>query len=78
MGTQRSMGQKIGLGCLLALLIFFLFGLSCTRACFRSRRYYYRRSGSLVRILHQQSMFAIAVSAKAGERTARPVHRVSS
>jgi hypothetical protein len=53
------MGQKIGIGCLIALVIFFLFGLSCTRACFRSRRSYrYRRSGSLVRLVQQQTIAA--------------------
>ena len=48
------MGQKIGIGCLIALVIFFVFGLSCTRACFRARRTYrYRRSGSLVRLVSE-------------------------
>jgi hypothetical protein len=50
------MGQKVGIGCLIVLVIFLLFGLSCTRACFRSRRTYrYRRSGSLVRLVSQQT-----------------------
>src|SRR3954454_496848 len=49
-GPQSSMGQKIGIGCLIAVVIFFVFGLSCARACFRPRRYY-RRSGSLVRLV---------------------------
>ena len=31
--------RKVALGCLIALAIFFFFGLSCTRACFRPRRY---------------------------------------
>ena len=38
--------KNIGLGCLIVLLIFFVFGLSCTRACFRPRRYY---RGEMVR-----------------------------
>lgn len=71
---QRSMGQKIGLGCLLALLIFFLFGLSCTRACFRPRRYY-RRSGSLVRTVNQHSTLSAVLSTKAVERTVRRISR---
>lgn len=46
------MGQKIGIGCLIFLVIFFVFGLSCMRACVRGRRTYrYRRSGSLVRLV---------------------------
>ena len=50
------MGQKIGIGCLIVVVIFLFFGLSCTRACFRSRRTYrYRRSGSLVRLVSQQT-----------------------
>src|SRR5438270_6924898 len=49
---QRSVGQKIGLGCLIAVVIFFVFGISCTRACFRPRRYY-RRYGSIIRIAPQ-------------------------
>src|SRR4051794_14070693 len=58
-GPQRSMGQKIGIGCLIALVIFLLFGLSCTRACFRSRRTYrYRRSGSLVRLVSDSNFAA--------------------
>ena len=54
------MGQKIGIGCLIVLVIFFVFGLSCTtRACFRSRRTYrYRRSGSLVRLVAQHTAAA--------------------
>ena len=53
------MGQKIGIGCLIVLVLFFVFGLSCTRACFRSRRTYrYRRSGSLVRLVAQHTAAA--------------------
>jgi len=53
------MGQKIGIGCLIVLVIFLVFGLSCTRACFRSRRTYrYRRSGSLVRLVAQHTAAA--------------------
>src|SRR5689334_472002 len=56
---QTSMGQKIGIGCLIVFVIFLFFGLSCTRACFRSRRTYrYRRSGSLVRVVSQQTVAA--------------------
>ena len=39
---RNSMAKNIGLGCLVVLLIFILFGLSCTRACFGRRRYYRR------------------------------------
>lgn len=39
--------RNIGLGCLVVLLIFLFFGLSCTRACFRHRRYY-RRYGAVI------------------------------
>jgi hypothetical protein len=57
------MGQKVGIGCLIALVIFFVFGLSCTRACFRGRRSYrYRRSGSLVRLVSQHALAAQRVS----------------
>ena len=53
------MGQKVGIGCLIALVIFFVFGLSCTRACFRGRRSYrYRRSGSLVRLVSQHTVIS--------------------
>ncbi|MFL6446840.1 MAG: hypothetical protein ACJ746_04045 [Bryobacteraceae bacterium] len=51
------MGQKIGIGCLIAVVIFFVFGLSCARACFRPRRYY-RRSGSLVRTVSEHATTA--------------------
>jgi hypothetical protein len=37
---RNSVMKNIALGCLVVLLIFFFFGLSCTRACFRHRRYY--------------------------------------
>jgi uncharacterized membrane protein len=64
------MGQKIGIGCLIVLVIFFVFGLSCTRACFRSRRTYrYRRSGSLVRLVQQQSIAAQLARAELAKRT---------
>ncbi|MBV9760861.1 MAG: zinc-ribbon domain-containing protein [Acidobacteriaceae bacterium] len=36
----NSMGKNIAIGCLIAVLIVILFGLSCTRACFRRHRYY--------------------------------------
>lgn len=36
----QSMGKNIAIGCLIAVLIVILFGLSCTRACFRHRRFY--------------------------------------
>ncbi len=39
-GTGNSLAKNIGLGCLIAVLIFLFLGLSCTRACFSSR---YRR-----------------------------------
>ncbi|MBV9082465.1 MAG: zinc ribbon domain-containing protein [Acidobacteriaceae bacterium] len=45
--------RNIALGCLVVLLIFLLFGLSCTRACFRGRRYY-RRYGAIVRSMDSQ------------------------
>ncbi|MBV8708008.1 MAG: hypothetical protein JO182_23905 [Acidobacteriaceae bacterium] len=41
-----TMGRKIGLGCLIALIVFLFFGLSCTRACFglrHTRVYQHRR-----------------------------------
>jgi len=44
---RNSVMRNIGLGCLVVLLIFLFFGLSCTRACFRHRRYY-RRYGAVV------------------------------
>jgi uncharacterized membrane protein YvbJ len=36
----NSMAKNIGLGCLIAIFIFFFIGLSCTRACFGHRRSY--------------------------------------
>jgi uncharacterized membrane protein YvbJ len=40
----NSLAKNIGLGCLIAIVIFMLLGLSCTRACFGHRRtYYYHR-----------------------------------
>src|SRR5579875_2683805 len=36
----RSVGKNIAIGCLVAVIIVILFGLSCTRACFGRRRYY--------------------------------------
>ncbi|MFL6354183.1 MAG: zinc-ribbon domain-containing protein [Bryobacteraceae bacterium] len=44
---RNSLMKNLGLGCLIVLLIFFFFGLSCTRACFRHRRYY-RRYGAII------------------------------
>ncbi len=35
-----SIGKNIAIGCLVAVIIVFLFFVSCTRACFRHRRYY--------------------------------------
>lgn len=39
--------KNVALGCLIVILIFLFFGLSCTRACFRPRRYF--RYGSVSR-----------------------------
>jgi uncharacterized membrane protein YvbJ len=36
----NSLAKNIGLGCLIALVIFLFLGLSCTRACFGHRRSY--------------------------------------
>lgn len=36
----QSVAKNIAIGCLVAVVIVILFGLSCTRACFRHRRYY--------------------------------------
>jgi uncharacterized membrane protein YvbJ len=44
---SNPVAKNIALGCLVALLIFFFLGLSCTRACFRPRRYY-RRYGAVL------------------------------
>jgi uncharacterized membrane protein YvbJ len=43
--TRNTMMRNIGLGCLIAVVVFLLFGLSCARACFapRRRRYIRRR-----------------------------------
>lgn len=40
----NSLARNIGLGCLIAVIIFLFLGLSCTRACFGHRRasYYHR------------------------------------
>lgn len=40
--------KNVGLGCLIVLLILLFVGFSCTRACFRGRRYY-RHYGALIR-----------------------------
>ena len=37
---RNSVSKNIGIGCLVALLIFMFLGLSCTRSCFRYRRFY--------------------------------------
>ena len=37
---RGSLGKNIAIGCLIAVIVVILFGLSCTRACFRHRRYY--------------------------------------
>ncbi|MBV9009857.1 MAG: zinc-ribbon domain-containing protein [Verrucomicrobia bacterium] len=51
--------KNVALGCLIVLVVFFFFGLSCTRACFGHRRYY-RRYGV---VLHQpQARPAVAVT----------------
>jgi uncharacterized membrane protein YvbJ len=42
-GRRNSLGRNIGLGCLIFVLLFFFFGLSCTRACFGHRRTYVYR-----------------------------------
>lgn len=34
---RNSIWKNIGLGCLIAFLVFVVFGLSCTRACFHHR-----------------------------------------
>lgn len=42
----NSLGKNIGIGCLVAFLVFLFLGLSCTRACLhlgRHSRYTYRR-----------------------------------
>lgn len=46
--ARNSVGKNIAIGCLVAVLIVILFGLSCTRACFRGRRYYRHYYGVLV------------------------------
>ncbi|MCU1294802.1 MAG: zinc-ribbon domain [Bryobacterales bacterium] len=38
-----SLAKNIGLGCLILVLLFMFFGLSCTRACFGHRRTYVHR-----------------------------------
>jgi uncharacterized membrane protein YvbJ len=45
---RSSVGKNIAIGCLVAVLIVIFFGLSCTRACFRSRRYYRHYYGLIV------------------------------
>jgi zinc-ribbon domain len=39
----NSLAKNIGLGCLIFLLLFLFFGLSCTRSCFGHRRTYVHR-----------------------------------
>ena len=39
-GGGNSVAKNIGIGCLVAILIFFFVGLSCTRACFGRRHSY--------------------------------------
>src|SRR5579875_2484819 len=39
-GQRMSFGRAIGMGCLLVVVLFFLFFFSCTRACLRPRSYY--------------------------------------
>jgi uncharacterized membrane protein YvbJ len=43
--SGSNVAKKIGLGCLIAIVIFLFFGLSCTRACLRMghRRVYIQR-----------------------------------
>jgi zinc-ribbon domain len=45
---KNSVMRNVVLGCLVVLVIFFFVSLSCTRACFRSRRYY-RHYGMVIR-----------------------------
>jgi hypothetical protein len=47
-GQRVGFGRAIGLGCLVLVVLFFLFFFSCTRACFRPRRYRYMRYTQLV------------------------------
>jgi len=37
--TRNGFLRSLGIGCLVVLVIFVFFGLSCTRACFGRRRY---------------------------------------
>lgn len=46
--ARSSVGKNIAIGCLVAVLIVILFGLSCTRACFGRRRYYRHYYGLMV------------------------------
>lgn len=39
-GRPMTPARTIGLGCLIIVLLFFFFGLSCMRACFFPRHYY--------------------------------------
>ena len=42
-GTRMSPARAIGLGCLILVVLFFLFSLSCARSCFFPRRHTYIR-----------------------------------
>jgi hypothetical protein len=42
-GTRMTPARAIGLGCLILVVIFFLFSASCMRACFFPRHHYVRR-----------------------------------
>src|SRR6185312_5304249 len=43
-GTGNTVAKNIGIGCLIAIVVVLLFGLSCTRACFglRHRTHFHR------------------------------------
>jgi hypothetical protein len=44
-GTGNSVAKNIAIGCLIAVVVVMVFGLSCTRACYRltlRRHYFYR------------------------------------
>jgi hypothetical protein len=48
-GQRVGFGRAVGLGCLVLVVLFFLFFFSCTRACLRPRRYYrYMRYSQLI------------------------------
>lgn len=51
-GQRMSPARAIGLGCLVLVVLFFLFTLSCARSCFLPRRHFYRYSRAIV--IHEQ------------------------